>query len=446
MFKITTDEKAKEYLTKEFPDKDLQGITRAIIEEMPNSTKSNYGETDYQRAANYHKKVMKKEDVIDQRMLLAGGGRFKSLKQNSLISIKHASVTYLPMTKDTGLLVFPGQRKPRFVSNVELLREVEKGNIVECYLTRGKTTKLQRKKVSARERGVTDDFKRSAKYLREFFAKHKISTAKDVGSEVDGIATLIDDSVLRNYPNTREGLIIAVADYVSENLVDLDELLEASKSDEDTSEKMQLGTGTQFVSLKSQNGIVEKTVYLLYVDAEKDRFIVAPFYAINSGDKIALAILSTAALVATTALISMLVPPVGLAIAASASAIGTAASALPGSFMVATAVTAAAEGSLVAGAIAASPITSAVIALNVSTNLAVAMGTAEQDKNVEDSDCFELELFDKDLDIVLLSRKSEFDTTMCAPAVSMSRKAFEKTIADGVLFTDEDMQRKLKYM
>ena len=414
MFRFRSDEKAEKFLLENTKgNKNIDDVVSDLLGIMPASSKDTYGKTSKTKAANYFNEVMLKNKVIDDGILLSGGGLFV-VRKDCIIGSKGSMFTFIPRGLEGGMLVRIGvKQKEVGISNQELIKYIEDGYIIEKYLSKGKEAVKKYKTDSQQTKKEEKDFQASAKYLRKLLSEYGVKTIDEFIEETDMLLALMPEETLDRYPSSKEGQIVAVAEYVKENIeevsVTLSSRLSLMKETENSGCK--LDTGTVVFSTGDAYGIERNMLYVAYYDKEGDRFIFAPIMEVDLRSKVGKKVAS--------------VIQFGIASATTVAFI-------------------AAPEVMVAGSVIA------FFSSYYVTQTAVHVGGVLADvavDTIKGTNKFEVIQQDEEVDVVEIYLAAMHEELTFKPCIlSIGRDALTKIVEQGIFTTDDSITEKLRYM
>lgn len=439
MYTLKKKERARKYLKSMCPEgKSFDKFVDEINELIPDSSKKKYGEDPIVAAANYQIYVLVgRTKRVDEHDILSGGGMF-AVEKNCELGDKGTIFTYLPLVTDTdnpetdktGIAIRLGNPEPLLIDGEILVECITDKSIVKKNFSRKKKIKKAKSELTKRQE---KDFKFAAKKLKDLLSKYGVTTVEDFSIELEMLLAIVPEDFLENFPDSKEGKIIAVYSYYEESKEEVEDLL-ASREKVTIDEKQKkseevstVGTGTPFMCTTSKYGLLNKEIYLLYHEPEQDRFMLVPTIWLDPAykvDKLLLGVLAMSFVTMTIAL-----PPVGAAIFAI----------IPAASVAAPAVFATITGAAAASGVA-STVGAATLAARAANNVGLAI---RYYKGTKPADAGEL-------DIVAISHQVDevfaHEVVNQPDTISMSREVFEKLTKDGLLVTDNKLSKRLRYI
>ena len=381
MFTLKNESRAKAYLMKERGNLGLEAFIESILDLVPRSTKYKYGLSDTLIAANYHKMVLKK-DLFDIGFIRQGGGLYTILKDCSLGS-RFTRFTYLPfairgvedtddeemqkaaeMNDYSGLIITLGSGEIKQTDEDEIYDLILEGVVSPVNFAGTSLDKLKRaNQGNTLTRKEKRDFKEAAVYLRKLFKSNGIESPEDFSNALKELKTNLTEEELKDFPDTKEGMVIAVTAYVLDNEVEAERVLKAysemkrNLETEIPSGTDSLKTGSVFFVTENKYGLIKDGIYTLYHDRVNDRFYI--IHLATTFGQLAKSIfgISMGGLAVASAVViaGVALPPLGAAIVAGTTATSAIA---PAAFAFSTAATTVgvAANSMVATGVAAAGI------------------------------------------------------------------------------------------
>jgi hypothetical protein len=220
--KFTNEEKATKFLRKELVKKygesmDLQEQINRILDLIPQTTLTDWGDSTVLKAANFYWYYECKNRIYLKDDSVKGGGLFKVLEPVFGFKDKELFSLY-PISEDLCCIVpLSSSETETVVSQLDVLEAIDEDKITD--LTRYKfLSKVAAESKQLRDASDTGSGRiENLNYLVGEFKARGIDGKEAVMKEIAVIEETMPDEFLEKYPDTKDGHLSAVADYYKAN-------------------------------------------------------------------------------------------------------------------------------------------------------------------------------------------------------------------------------------